>query len=308
MNSKEVLTNYQIKLGFLRVLGTSNNLGKGAILEAEIGIRTLLQLTSISNSNSNSLQNDPCLGYPTSGQDQGIRGGTGGNQQELQLEQADVLFRSIRSSISSISSFSTLYQPSSGPKGPSLTRHLTLISPIPKNGLIKSESGTSNSNHQIRFLNSFYSERILSFIIENLLRCLIRYLDSEDGISGGVGEERIIELEELENAFEEEEVIWSWLNRMRCRSMFDELRSSRIISSNGNSNNYGNGSISNGNGGSKKRNIIPNGMIQFGHGNSSSIDSIGSVTALLYGSTGMSKKKSDVSNFIFFVLDFFSFG
>lgn len=289
LNSNQVLTIQALKLGTLRVLNPSNTLAKSSILEAEIALRSLLKLSSISTGlhSDSSLQNPPSS--PNNSNQSTI--------DPIQFStQADKLFRSLRSFTQSISSFSTLHQSELGSKGISLNRHLTLLSPNP--------SAPSPKNDKIRFLLAFYNERILSTIIEYLLREIIKFVEIDNDQSNlmminfkdgkRLEGKRIVELEELESAFEENEIIWSWLSRMRVKSIFDDNKNTRL--SLGGSIN-GNGGNSSGGG---KRIIVASGLV--GHSTSPSIDSIGSANALIYddttgrnGNSNVERRNSNVS-------------
>ncbi|KDE09743.1 hypothetical protein MVLG_00143 [Microbotryum lychnidis-dioicae p1A1 Lamole] len=203
LGPSDAFTTERLKIGVIRVLGP---LGKNSVLEAELAVRELLRMSAPS------LRADPALrtAQPTIASSASSRDAVSAQQI---VNQADTIFRALRDWLMSISGLGAAC-PNGGPT--KLGNHLRALSPSPP--------PPENDSPHLTFMLVLYAERCLFHVAEHLIRAVGQV--NQRGLSEAV------DLRDVELAFAEDDLIWSWLRGMRIRGHLEaEVAASKSIDS-----------------------------------------------------------------------------
>ncbi|SCZ90378.1 BZ3500_MvSof-1268-A1-R1_Chr1-3g01952 [Microbotryum saponariae] len=226
LGPSDAFTTERLKAGVIRVLGP---LGKNSVLEAELAVRELLRMSAPS------LRADPALrrAQPTITSSATSRDAVSAQQI---VTQADTIFRALRDWLMIISGLGgesegtnicqyralcdtdSCWIPAACPNGgpTKLGNHLRALSPSPP--------PPENNSPHLTFMLVLYAERCLSHVAEHLIRAVGQV--NQRGLSEAV------DLRDVELAFAEDDLIWSWLRGMRIRGHLEaEVAASKSIDS-----------------------------------------------------------------------------
>ncbi|GAA6005734.1 hypothetical protein JCM10207_005316 [Rhodosporidiobolus poonsookiae] len=197
----EVLTTDRFKASLARILGPTS-LAKECILEAELAVRELIRRGSPSLRGDGALRKGGMWGTPVL--QQGEMGGDGEKDGEVK-RQAEEVFRALRAWVMQISGVGAVCF-GDAPGG--LSEHLVAISPP------QPAPAEAQSDH-ISFLLALYVERILASLSTHLLRLVA-------SVSARSSSSDTASLVDLETAFKEDDLVWSWAQGMRVRQFIED--------------------------------------------------------------------------------------